>query len=60
MGDESLLYMNIKCCENCRWAIYDSVPYGSTSVDYLSGCEKEDEITEEELECHCWEEVKYE
>ena len=51
--------MDIKCCENCKWAIYDSVPYGSTSVDYLSGCKKEDEVTEEEEECHCWEEVKY-
>lgn len=55
--------MDIKCCENCRWAIYDSVPYGATSVDYLSGCEKEDEVTEEELEnkveCHCYEGNKY-
>lgn len=49
----------IKCCENCRWAIYDLVPYGATSVDYLSGCEKEDEVTEEELECHCWKEYNY-
>ena len=50
-----------KCCENCKHAIYDSVPYGSTSADYLSGCECEDEVTEEEYsnetECHKWEEI---
>lgn len=48
----------IKCCENCRNAQYDSVPYGSTNVDYLSGCQKEDEVTEEEyageVECSKW------
>lgn len=47
-----------KCCENCINAIYDSVPYGSTSANYLSGCKCEDEVFEEELEgiieCRCW------
>ena len=51
--------MGIKCCENCIYAMYDSVPYGSTSASYLSGCKKEDEVSESELEnevdCHCWE-----
>lgn len=50
----------MKCCENCKNAIYDSVPYGSTSTEYLSGCQCEDEVTEEEInnetECHKWEE----
>ena len=49
-----------KCCENCANAIYDSVPYGSTNVEYLSGCQCESEIIEEELdgtiECHKWKE----
>lgn len=49
----------LKCCENCIYAMYDSVPYGSTSASYLSGCKKEDEVSESELEnevdCHCWE-----
>lgn len=48
----------MKRCDNCANAIYDSVPYGSTSADYLSGCKREDEVTEEEaenkVECHCW------
>ena len=48
----------IKCCSNCRWAIYDSVPYGSTNALFLSGCEKEDFVTEEEFEneteCSQW------
>lgn len=52
--------MDIKCCENCKYAIYDSVPYGSTSANYLSGCQKEDEVSEQEaeneVECHCWKE----
>lgn len=47
-----------KCCENCANAIYDSVPYGSTSTDYLSGCKCEDEVcpaeAENEIECHKW------
>ena len=51
-----------KCCENCRFAIYDSVPYGSTSTDYLSGCQKEDLVTEDEaeniVECSQWEECR--
>lgn len=50
----------IKGCENCKYAIYDSVPYGSTNAEYLSGCAKEDEVTEEEysneVECSKWEE----
>jgi len=50
----------MKCCENCKNAVYDSVPYGSTSADYLSGCRYEDEVTEDEaennVECHKWEE----
>ena len=49
----------MKCCETCKNAIYDSVPYGSTSADYLSGCKCEDEVTEDEfdnkVECHKWE-----
>ena len=52
----------MKCCETCKNAIYDSVPYGSTSADYLSGCKCEDEVTEEELaneiEGHKWAEEK--
>ena len=48
----------MKRCENCKYAIYDSVPYGSTNADYLSGCECEDEVTEEEyaneVECSKW------
>lgn len=49
-----------KCCENCKFAIYDSAPYGSTSASFLSGCEKEDFVTEDEyennVECSQWEE----
>lgn len=52
-----------KCCENCKYAIYDSVPYGSTSASMLSGCKKEDEVTEEEfvneIECSQREESVY-
>lgn len=48
-----------KCCSNCRWAEYDSVPYGSTNAVFLSGCKKEDSVTEEEfeneVECSQWE-----
>jgi len=40
----------MKCCETCANAIYDSVPYGSTNADYLSGCKCEDEVTDEEYE----------
>ena len=46
-----------KTCETCRFAIFDSVPYGSTNADYLSGCQKDDEI-ENEIEdgagCPFW------
>jgi len=37
-------------CENCVYAIFDSVPYGSTNANYLSGCELEDEVPEEVIE----------
>lgn len=37
-------------CDLCKFAIYDSVPYGLGSVAYLSGCLKEEELTEEETE----------
>ena len=61
--DINRVFSKHKCCENCKWAIYDSVPYGSTSADYLSGCKKEDEVTEEEFEnvaeCHCYKELDY-
>ena len=54
----------MNCCENCIYALYDSVPYGSTDVDYLSGCKKEDEITEQEyegaVECSRYEPCVYE
>lgn len=55
----------IKCCENCRNAVWDSVPWGMGSCSYLSGCKVEDElsekVTEEEfdaimdgiIECPC-------
>ena len=46
-------------CETCRFAIYDSVPYGSTYVNFLSGCKKEEEVTDDEMEnnipCSKWE-----
>lgn len=42
--------VDMNCCENCIYALYDSVPYGSTNANYLSGCKKEDEITEQEYE----------
>lgn len=55
----------MKCCENCRFAIYDSVPYGSTSADMLSGCEKEDYMTGERIDqmtsegyCDLYEEIE--
>lgn len=48
-----------KGCENCRNAIYDSVPYGMGNTEMLSGCKFEDEVTEEEManniECHKFE-----
>lgn len=40
----------MKNCYGCIYAIFDSVPYGSTSAEYLSGCKKEDEMGEEEGE----------
>lgn len=36
-----------RCCECCRFAIIDSVPYGSTCANYVSGCKKEDYMTGE-------------
>lgn len=50
-----------KCCENCKFAIFDSVPYGMGSTSYFSGCKKEDDFTEEnefdgsaDWECPFW------
>ncbi|MBO9144153.1 hypothetical protein [Agathobacter rectalis] len=40
----------IKICNVCAYANYDSVPYGSTSVSMLSGCSREDDMTDDEYE----------
>ena len=39
-----------KICNVCAYANYDSVPYGSTSVSMLSGCSREDDMTDDEYE----------
>ena len=44
----------ISGCESCKYAVYDSVPYGMGSTSYLSGCRLEDkmgeELSEEEID----------
>lgn len=47
---------------DCKNACWDSVPYGSTTATMFGGCDKEDEMTEEEAErfgetedCPFWE-----
>ena len=40
----------INICNVCAYANYDSVPYGSTSVSMLSGCSREDDMTDDEYE----------
>lgn len=51
-----------KTCYDCKNACWDSVPYGSTTATMFGGCDKEDEMTEEEAErfgetedCPFWE-----
>lgn len=50
-----------KSCENCRYAIYDSVSYGMGSCDCLTECQKMDEMTDEQVKqsengvCDLWE-----
>ena len=39
-----------KTCYDCKNACWDSVPYGSTTATMFGGCDKEDEMTEEEAE----------
>lgn len=34
----------IKGCENCKYALYDNVPWGMGSTSYLSGCTLEDKM----------------
>lgn len=48
--------------EDKNWQWEDSVPYGSTTATMFGGCDKEDEMTEEEAErfgetedCPFWE-----
>lgn len=61
----------ISGCESCKYAVYDSVPYGMGSTSYLSGCRLEDkmgeELSEEEIDlimdlkkqCPYYEEIGY-
>lgn len=51
-----------KTCCDCKNACWDSVSYGSTTATMFGGCDKEDEMTEEEAErfgetedCPFWE-----
>lgn len=51
-----------KTCYDCKNACWDSAPYGSTTATMFGGCDKEDEMTEEEAErfgetedCPFWE-----
>lgn len=51
-----------KTCYDCKNACWDSVPYGSTTATMFGGCDKKDEMTEEEAErfgetedCPFWE-----
>jgi hypothetical protein len=48
----------IKCCENCKFAMYDSAPYGMGSASYISGCAKEDDLPEDfdDTKCEFWQE----
>lgn len=40
----------MKNCYSCLYAIFDTVPYGSTSAEMLSGCKRDDDMGEEEYE----------
>lgn len=62
--DQSKIDMSrpTKTCYDCKNACWDSVPYGSTTATMFGGCDKEDEMTEEEAErfgetedCPFWE-----
>lgn len=51
-----------KTCYDCKNACWDSVPYGSTTATMFGGCDKAEEMTEEEAErfgetedCPFWE-----
>lgn len=53
---------DVETCYDCKNACWDSVPYGSTTATMFGGCDKEDEMTEEEAErfgetedCPFWE-----
>ena len=66
-SDIDIIEVQPETCENCVNAVYDSAPYGSTSAEYLSGCEYEDKLTDEQAEkyyngCNCcpyWEGLEY-
>lgn len=40
-------------CNGCIHAIYDTYPYGSTTATELTGCKREDDISEEEMDAIC-------
>lgn len=51
-----------KTCYDCKNAYWDSVPYGSTTATMFGGCDKAEEMTEEEADrfgetedCPFWE-----
>lgn len=51
-----------KTCYDCKNAYWDSVPYGSTTATMYGGCDKAEEMTEEEADrfgetedCPFWE-----
>lgn len=51
-----------KTCYGCKNACWDSVSYGSTTATMFGGCDKAEEMTEEEAErfgetedCPFWE-----
>lgn len=43
----------MRCCETCKYAVYDSVPYGMGSCSYLSDCKRFDDMTEDEWDKAC-------
>jgi hypothetical protein len=43
----------MRCCETCKYAVYDSVPYGMGSCSYLSDCKRFDDMTEDEYDKAC-------
>ncbi len=45
----------MKCCDCCRYAVYETYPYGMGSASEMVDCRKADDMTEEEFEVN-WEE----